>query len=307
MFLRTIATKNILIPLFILFSINKIYAQNNNWASYFPLKVGNAWYYKTTFYIPFPPIYHKSYIEKDTLINGVKYFFLRQRIGDVWTRIDSLSGNLLAYSPGSGCGSYIDDKILDSLASNINDMIFCDYQGYSSRRCLDTGATQIFNISSAYKEFKRDGLTFMETTYAKNFGVVGYCAGEPPPTCYETTALLGCRINGIVYGDTNLVNIKQASSAIPSMYKLYQNFPNPFNPVTKIKFDVPSDVRRETRYVRLIVFDIVGKEITFLVNQQLNAGSYSVEFNAGNYPSGIYYYKLEAGDFSEAKKMILLK
>jgi len=104
-----------------------------------------------------------------------------------------------------------------------------------------------------------------------------------------------------------IVGIGNNTSTIPESFRLYQNYPNPFNPVTKILFDIPSDVKRQTSNVKLIVYDIMGKEISTLVNQQLNEGSYNVDFNGANYPSGNYFYKLEAGDFSEVKKMILLK
>ncbi len=108
------------------------------------------------------------------------------------------------------------------------------------------------------------------------------------------------------YSDT-LTGITSNGTLVPDEFKLYQNFPNPFNPVTKIKFDIPYDVKRQTSNVKIIIYDIGGKEIATLVNKQQNAGSYSVEFNGANYPSGIYYYKLVSGDFSEVRKMILLK
>jgi len=292
----------------ILFFSNNILSQDNNWKDYFPLKVGNTWYYRT-WYFPYPMVgtYHKEYIDKDTLINGIKYYKLVKRFNNYeWLRIDSANGNFLAYSPGNGCGSYSNDKIIDSLASRINDQIYCLYQSFFTRRCSDTGTISIFNITTEKKGFGRDGLIIGGVTYAKNFGVMKSCMGEPPP-CEVFTDLIGCRINGIVYGDTNLVNIEQISSEIPNGFFLYQNFPNPFNPTTKINFDITSNVKGETSKVKLVVYNAIGKEISTLVNQQLSAGSYSVEFDASNYPSGIYYYRLEAGDFSEVRKMILVK
>jgi carboxypeptidase T len=108
------------------------------------------------------------------------------------------------------------------------------------------------------------------------------------------------------YVDTPTI-VNYLSSEIPTEYKLFQNYPNPFNPVTKIQFSIPRDVRGEMQDAKLVVFDITGKEIVTLVNQKLSAGNYSVDFNGVNLPSGIYYYKLEAGDFVETKRMILLK
>jgi len=92
------------------------------------------------------------------------------------------------------------------------------------------------------------------------------------------------------------------SNGLSQPFNLYQNYPNPFNPNTVISYQLPV-----SSFVKIKVYDVLGNEVATLVNEKQNAGSYSVEFDAGNYPSGIYYYKLEAGDFSEVKKMILLK
>ena len=103
------------------------------------------------------------------------------------------------------------------------------------------------------------------------------------------------------------VGIKPISNEIPSEYSLHQNYPNPFNPSTTIRFDIP-----RTTYVKLTVFDILGKEVTALVNEELSAGSYKVDWlaptgDASEYPSGVYYYKLVTNDFINVKKMVLLK
>ncbi len=103
-------------------------------------------------------------------------------------------------------------------------------------------------------------------------------------------------------GDSKLSVNDDNTSTIPDKFKLSQNYPNPFNPNTHLRIEIP-----ELRYVRLTVFDILGREITTLVNQQLSPGKYEVEFNAENYPSGVYYYRLTSGNYSETKKMILLR
>lgn len=100
----------------------------------------------------------------------------------------------------------------------------------------------------------------------------------------------------------SLNGVKPISSEIPKSFKLYQNYPNPFNPTTKVNFSLP-----KKSFVGIIIYDALGKEIAILVNEQLNAGTYEVDWNASNYPSGVYYYRLLAGDFSETKKMVLIK
>lgn len=101
------------------------------------------------------------------------------------------------------------------------------------------------------------------------------------------------------------IGINQIATEIPDGFSLHQNYPNPFNPVTKIRFDVPSSSHFSN--VRLTVFDAAGRKVEELVNQILAAGSYEADFNAGNRSSGVYFYELAAGDFTETKKMVVLK
>jgi len=85
-------------------------------------------------------------------------------------------------------------------------------------------------------------------------------------------------------------------------FELFQNYPNPFNPATKIRYEIP-----ERSFVTLKVYDVLGKELAILVNEEKLNGSYEVEFKGGVLASGIYYYKITAGDFIQTKKMVLLK
>ena len=94
----------------------------------------------------------------------------------------------------------------------------------------------------------------------------------------------------------------QNESEIPESYFLKQNYPNPFNPSTKISYSIP-----ELSFVTLKVFDVLGNEIATLVNEEKPVGNYSVEFIAGDLPSGTYFYRLTTNNFSETKKMILLR
>jgi hypothetical protein len=114
--------------------------------------------------------------------------------------------------------------------------------------------------------------------------------------------------------------IDKLSDKIPDSYKLEYNYPNPFNPITKIKFDIPAfaplpsgpqDPVEKGQGVRLDIYNSLGQLVTTLVNQSagsgLSPGTYDVEFNGTNYPSGVYYYQLIAGDYIETKKMVLIK
>lgn len=110
---------------------------------------------------------------------------------------------------------------------------------------------------------------------------------------------------GIYYFENwDVFGIKQISSEVPSGFKLEQNYPNPFNPKTVISFQLAA-----SSMVKLEVYDVIGRNIRAIVNQRLNAGTYEAEWNAPNYPSGVYYYQLTVneGQYKETKKMILLK
>jgi hypothetical protein len=98
----------------------------------------------------------------------------------------------------------------------------------------------------------------------------------------------------------NLAN--EVFIGIPVDFNLKQNYPNPFNPSTKIDFDIPSDANASLK-----IYNSGGKEIQSLVNGFLNSGYYSIQFDASSLPSGVYYYRLESGNFTSTKKLVLLK
>lgn len=110
--------------------------------------------------------------------------------------------------------------------------------------------------------------------------------------------------NGTIFRNTNssAIGIEPISNEIPKSFVLYQNYPNPFNPVTKIDFEIP-----KSSIVNLIIYDIIGKQVSTLVSKQLNTGKYSVVFDGITLPSGIYFYRITAGNFTESKKMLLVK
>jgi hypothetical protein len=115
------------------------------------------------------------------------------------------------------------------------------------------------------------------------------------------TSMWAVRSNGGIAFSLGPVGIRPISTGIPDNYSLNQNFPNPFNPSTNIKFDIP-----RSSFTKLIVYDILGNEVTNLVNEELKPGNYEVTWYA-NYPSGVYFYKLQAGKFNETKRMVLIK
>jgi hypothetical protein len=120
------------------------------------------------------------------------------------------------------------------------------------------------------------------------------CGGTDDKLIYKTTT-------------GGSIGIKPISNELPSEFRLYQNYPNPFNPTTKIKFSIPPVGNGRDRSVKVIIFDVLGREFATLVNEQLQPGTYETEWDAANYSSGVYYYKLIVGNYTETKKMVLIK
>jgi hypothetical protein len=98
------------------------------------------------------------------------------------------------------------------------------------------------------------------------------------------------------------IGITNNGGKIPSAFKLYQNYPNPFNPATTIKFDI-----LKSAYTKLTIYDILGKEVAKLVDEEMEPDSYEITWDGSNFASGTYIYEIESGDFKDIKKLILVK
>ncbi|MBZ0182920.1 MAG: FG-GAP-like repeat-containing protein [Melioribacteraceae bacterium] len=151
--------------------------------------------------------------------------------------------------------------------------------------------------------------------------------GDSPTTVCNRGAIYIIKGDTSVVGDTLAVGVKEKYPSLNG-YRLYEAYPNPFNPTTTIKYTIPTNavitrseatwqsneiaspptsVRNDLVNVTLKVYDILGREVATLVNEQKSAGTYQVTFNAGNLPSGVYFYRLQVNDFVTSKKMMLIK
>ena len=132
------------------------------------------------------------------------------------------------------------------------------------------------------------GVLNNDTTYYWRVNAMnGLGTGDWSLICHFTTLLTGVHIY---------------SNEIPKEFKLYQNYPNPFNPVTNIRFDIPS-----SSHIKLIIYDALGREVTSLAKETLSAGSYETSWDGSSFPSGVYYYRIQTGDFIDVKKFVLIK
>jgi hypothetical protein len=298
---------------------NNCYSWDSTAAKYMPLQVGNIWVYNCTA-IGMACNCTKRYrfiITHSLSRNGKTYFVSQGSSANIncgfnfcdgpalyadTLRIDSSDGNIYKYS-FEGCTYSPFEKMQDSLNAGLDDTVRNNC-GISQYRyiCRDTLSQNIFGQERSTKTFSE---TQFETGYGRKYthGIGLVESGYGSVACGQTSVLIGCVINGVLYGDTAMpVGINQISSEVPQNFSLSQNYPNPFNPTTQIEFKIAN-----SGYVKLAVFDALGREVETLVNQELSPGTYQADFDGSNLPSGAYYYKLESGAFTETKKMVLIK
>lgn len=163
--------------------------------------------------------------------------------------------------------------------------------------------------SYAYISDANAGLRIIEISSPTNPTLAGYY--KTPGITFDvfvsdSSVYLACEETGLqIYtlpGITDVKNERSSAKTLPNELYLSQNYPNPFNPSTTISFSVPT-----TAFTTLKIFDELGREIAVLIDKELSAGDYSIEFNAKNLPSGVYIYSLKSGNFNDSKKLLLLK
>ena len=170
----------------------------------------------------------------------------------------------------------------------------------------------LFNITNSAQTYSYwyggIGYYTLKVITLKHVGIIGTWSESSTHTGYyykDSTYLIGMYCNGELLGDTILTFTAIKSDDIVdavTTFSLSQKYPNPFNPRTMIEYSIP-----RTSFVTLKVYDILGKEIATLVNEEKTIGNYEVEFDGKNLPSGVYFYKFKVGDFIEIRKMVLLR
>ena len=260
--------------------------------------VGNKYVYGGSQHCPGGITTPKAFSEtiiSDTLINGRTFFkVLRSPALSVlvapsdtaavfYRRADSTS--IYQYN----IGAQKEDTLVD-----FNDTIGTLYStGY---RILLRSSTYSFGVY-----YPSIIMSTNSITYSSKLFLVRYW---PAYLCSEDFSLVAAKINGVYYGDSTLLSVNQKGGSVflfPD-YVLYQNYPNPFNPITQIEYYIP-----QSSYVTLTINDILGRKVGTLVDEQVEGGHHTVNFDGSSFSSGIYFYCLQGGNSIQIKKLVLLK
>ena len=176
--------------------------------------------------------------------------------------------------------------------------------GAASIKWISGTDVSYFLSGSIIKKSTDEGATWNAMTIGGVTGLKHFDFAKVGDNVYG----FGITSTGIVIKLTeNITGIKLVNENAPRQFKLYNNYPNPFNPSTKIKLSLPNPSEGGALKTKLTIFDELGREVEILLNEQLNPGTYEVTFDASKYASGTYFYKLTAGDYTKTKKMMLIK
>ena len=221
--------------------------------------------------------------------------------GNFITNVANENSNSLKSQFDSCANYYVPDLRVISLAVPGNGKIAPDLRRSDHANFWDAGYMALMLT---------DGANFRNPNYHKPSDTIStlnffFMSNVVKATVATVTKLAGIIHCGVGISDVfgiPITSVSSSNSSTTDRFSLTQNYPNPFNPSTTIKYKIP-----ELNFVTLKVYDVLGKEVAILINEEKPAGSYSVELNAIALPSGIYFYKLQAGSFVETKKMVLLK
>ncbi len=228
----------------------------------------------------------------------------------VWIEVgqhNTISRNLISKNGGKGIET-INGGNKELLPPVINSVNTFEVKG-------STGSGYHVEI---FSDDDDEGRYYLGSADADSSGNFTFTLSEPVVLPYITATCIDAQGNTSEFSiPFNITDIAEEKDKIPTEYRLEQNYPNPFNPGTKIKYTIPASTlnpfsKGEGTLVQLKVYDVLGKEVATLVNEEQTAGNYEVEFNVAHetiraIASGVYFYQLRAGDFIETKKMMLLK
>jgi len=281
--------------------------------NYYPINIGDYWQYKMTrdpsntwnLYETWTG--YKEVIGDTVMPNNKRYFKMKvvgistnrfetheapDGLNMAYVRIDTSTAAIYQYYQSAPEG------VIDSLLVKKGDEI------YRLAVCTDISSKSYFGSSPVITKSLRNAL--LSDDFDFNWDIA-YGLGEVKRHYDDTfvyaigfqNILTYAKINGVEYGTRSGISL---SEELPTKALLFQNYPNPFNPTTKINYSIP-----KSGFVTIKVYDVLGREVSILVNENKPVGNYSVQFNAGKLVSGVYFYRMEAGTFKQTKKLSLLR
>ena len=215
-------------------------------------------------------------------------------MGQRFVRADSIS--VYYINPFTG-----QDQPALRLDGQVGDSTWLGWGPFAFVRLARIDTVTIFGFPQRVLTFELDGLAFAVMKLCKKFGPMTEWRYSDPPAPWPEWGreLVGCTIDTVGYGNTLGV---AENDYLPLSFELYQNFPNPFNPATVMRYQLPV-----TSYVELKVYNVLGQKVATLVNEVKQPGNHEVMWDANGMSSGVYFSRFTAGRFVETKKLILLR
>ena len=290
--------------------------QTDSALNFYPMQKSNFWQYKSTYVeriqgevVGEATHYYTVSISGDTILPNNKRYFLvdcsdKRTVHPRFQRIDSATAQVFAFDNSNGGKEYLIDSLRAPAFSLFagcrltsipyTGVTKVDSQNYFGSRFLSRHYATLAGLSSS---------PYIVFTLAQGLGITTMKVGSSDFDQYDGNStddtLVYAKLTGKTFG--TLVSVANKLETV-NRFVLYQNYPNPFNPATTIEYQL---LTRSDVILR--VFDILGKEVSALVNEKQNAGIHSITFSANNLSTGLYFYQLQAGHLVKTKKLILIK
>lgn len=212
-----------------------------------------------------------------------------------YLRVDTTLANVYEHTGN-------DDCLVDSLLATEGSWFFphCSW----STECTDVDTETVLGLPRISKRFAMQFIFGADYALAQGLGRIQYTTYEDgqclPALDTYYREIVYARIDGEEYG--TLVNVDEGGVLTPELFKLQQNYPNPFNPTTTFEFSIP-----HLLFANLSIYNLLGEKVATVVDEHLSAGTHTVHWDATGQPSGVYFYRLRAGEFVETRKLVLLR
>jgi photosystem II stability/assembly factor-like uncharacterized protein len=257
--------------------------------------------------------------DNDAIYFGFHNLGLSTDNGDTWTTLltnFSIDDIYVDKNENIFVGSHLYGLLRSTDRGTTWDTLNHNFAGERILAIAGNSTNQLFCSAGTYGQFE----VYMSDDFGDSWSNI--TSGIPSNTIcssfdFDTEGFIyaGTVFHSVFRSLSTTLDINEGQSDPPLEYSLYQNYPNPFNPSSKIKFTVPSNIKGKMSNINLKVYDVLGKEVATLVNEELSPGEYEVEFNATRLSSGVYFYQLTTGDPETSsgqikirtKKMILIK